>query len=288
MELWPVAYEQVEIQSRFGTTHVVISGPKNASPLVLLHGYMATLTMWSPNIADFSTDHRVYAIDVMGQPSKSVPAEPIQNANDYRAWLAATLDALNLDRTSLVGMSYGGWLALNFAVGAPDRVQKLVLLSPAASFLPIARQFSLRGLLMLFFPTRLTVNSFMGWLGFHSTATEVDAWRIVDLMYLGLKHFRLPPETLRVVINVFSDEELRELQVPVLLLVGDKEVIYDPARALDRARRLLPNFDGALVPGACHDMCFTQYRLVDQRVVDFLKDNALQRRPNGESRGTSA
>ena len=54
-------------------THVVVSGPKDAPPLVLLHGYWATSTMWSPNIADFSKDYRVYAIDVMGQPSKSIP-----------------------------------------------------------------------------------------------------------------------------------------------------------------------------------------------------------------------
>ena len=89
--------------------------------------------MWSPNIADFSKDYRVYAIDVMGQPSKSIPDEPIRNAADYVAWLTATLDALHLDRVSLVGMSYGGWLALNYAVAAPERVRKLVLLSPGGA-----------------------------------------------------------------------------------------------------------------------------------------------------------
>jgi len=42
--------------------------------VVLRHGYWATSTMWAPNIADFSKDYRVYAVDVMGQPSKSIPA----------------------------------------------------------------------------------------------------------------------------------------------------------------------------------------------------------------------
>ena len=97
MKLWPVPYEEIEIPSRFGMTHVVISGPKDAPPLVLLHGYMATLLMWSPNIVDFSNDYRVYAIDTMGQPSKSIPDEPIRDAADYVAWLNATLDARVLD-----------------------------------------------------------------------------------------------------------------------------------------------------------------------------------------------
>ena len=82
MKVWPVPYEGIEISNRFGLTHVVASGPKNASPLVLLHGYWATLTMWTPNIAAFSEGHRVYAIDVMGQPGKSIPGDTIRNAAD--------------------------------------------------------------------------------------------------------------------------------------------------------------------------------------------------------------
>ena len=269
MKLWPVSYEEMEIPSRFGTTHVVASGPKDAPALVLLHGYMATLTMWSPNIADFTKDYRVYAIDVMGQPSKTIPDEAIRNAADFMAWLTATLDGLHLDRVSLVGMSFGGWLALSFAVISPERVQKLVLLSPASSLLPLVKQFSPRGMLMMFWTTRFTVNSFMGWVGFKRS--DADVRRMLDLMYLGLKHFRCPPETLRVVPTVFSDGELRAMRVPTLLLMGEHEVIYDPAAALERARWLIPDVQGELVPRASHDMCFSQHAVVDARVLDFLK-----------------
>ena len=273
MKLWPVPYDEMDIPTRFGTTHVVVSGPKDAPPLVLLHGYMATLTMWSPNIADFSKDYRVYAIDVMGQPSKSFPDEPIRNAADYAVWLTATLDGLGLGRISLVGMSYGGWLALNFAIAAPDRVQRLVLLSPAGGFLPMVKQFSLRGMLMVLFPTRFTVNWFMRWLGIKDSPG--DPRRLgrtcVELMYLGLKHFRMPPETLRVMPTVFSDGQLRAMRVPTLLLIGEHEVICDPAAALARARRLIPDLEGELVPGSSHDMCFSQHRIVDARVLEFLK-----------------
>ena len=59
-------------------------------------------------------------------------------------------------------------------------------------------------------------------------------------MYLGLKHFRMPLETARIMPAVVSDDELRALRVPTLLLIGDHEVISDPARHLERARRLYP------------------------------------------------
>ena len=72
--------------------------------------------------------------------------------------------------------------------------------------------------------------------------------------------------------SVFSDDELRALRGPVLLLIGQNEVIYDAAKALARARALIPNFEGELVPSCKHDMCFSQHRIVDARVLDFLKE----------------
>jgi pimeloyl-ACP methyl ester carboxylesterase len=270
MASWPVPYEEMDLPGRFGTTHVVGCGPKDAPPLVLLHGYMATLAMWTPNVADLSRDRRVYAVDVMGQPGGSRPGDPIRSAGDYVAWLAETLDGLRLGTADLVGMSYGGWIALAFALAAPERVRKLVLLSPAAGFLPVVRQFSLRGMLMLFFPTRATVGSFMRWLGFDDASDNAQTRRVLDLMRLGLKHFRLPPETLRVGVSVVADDELRAMRVPVLLLMGEREVIYDPAAALARARRLIPDLQGELVPGSSHDMCSSRHDIVDARVIEFL------------------
>lgn len=270
LNLWPVSYEEMQIPSRFGMTHVVVSGPKDAPPLVLLHGYMATLLMWSPNIVDFSMEFRVYAIDTMGQPSKSIPNEPVRDAADYVAWLNMTLDGLHLDRISLLGMSFGGWLALKYTLAASERVQKLVLLSPGG-FLSIAKQFSLRGMLMVFFPTRFTVNTFMHWLGFNLSAP--DAQLVCNLMYLGMKHFQMAQETLRVVPNPLSDQELRGIHAPVLLLMGEHDVIYHSETALARARLLIPNFEGDLVPRTSHDMCFSQNRIVNARILEFLLDN---------------
>jgi pimeloyl-ACP methyl ester carboxylesterase len=273
LKRWPVAYEELDIPTRFGTTHVVATGPKTAPALVLLHGYMATSVMWAPNIADFNSDYRVYAIDIMGQPSKSAPDEPIRDAKDYVAWLTATLDGLTLGRVSLLGMSFGGWIALRYAAAAPERVHKLALLSPGG-LLRFVRQFRPRAMLMVFLPTRFTVNSFMRWAGFTDTPGETDAGPVLQLMYLGMKHFQMPRDTLRVAANAanaISDDELRRLHMPVLVLFGDGEVIYDPVKALERAQRLIPDVECGLIPRCRHDMCFSQSRMVDARVRGFLK-----------------
>ncbi len=111
----------------------------------------------------------------------------------------------------------------------------------------------------------------MRWLGFRDRHGDTEDRRVFDLMYLGLKHFRVPVETLRVMPVMFSDDQLRAMRVPTLLLVGDHEVICDPATALARARGLFPDVQAELVPQSSHDMCFSQHLVVDARVLDFLK-----------------
>jgi pimeloyl-ACP methyl ester carboxylesterase len=87
-------------------------------------------------------------------------------------------------------------------------------------------------------------------------------------MYLGSRYFRMQGGVLP---SVFSDEELRSLQVPTLLLIGQQEVLYDPEAALERARRLIPNFEGELLPRANHEMTVSKHEIVDRRVLEFLK-----------------
>ena len=60
----------------------------------------------------------------------------------------------------------------------------------------------------------------------------------------------------------------------MLLLIGEDEVLYDAPNALVRACRVVPDFEGALIPRCRHDMCFSQSRIVDARTLDFLRRQA--------------
>lgn len=221
MRLWSVEYELMDITSRYGRTHLVASGPKDAPTLMLLHMYFTNITMWVANIADLSRKYRVYAIDVIGQPGKSVPTQPLKSREGYVAWLSELLDALKIERTNLLGASFGGWLTLNYAIGAPERLNKIVLLSPAGGFRPLVKQFSVRGMLMGFFPKRFTVESFLRWCTYEDNLRDPTTRAIyncmLDQMYLGVRYFRTQ---VGVWPGVFSDEELRSMRVPILLLIG--------------------------------------------------------------------
>jgi pimeloyl-ACP methyl ester carboxylesterase len=278
MARWPIPYETTEVVGRFGRTHVLMCGPSDAPPLVLLHAYSFTLAMWAANAAELGARYRIYALDVIGQPGKSIPDRAIASRADYTEWLTSVLDALQLDRVYLAGMSFGGWLTLNYAMASPERLEKIALLSPASGFLRNVRQFVVRGLPMMLFasiiPTRVFAASFCRWLVFDDNLRDPEVRRFVDLeveqLYLGAKYFRKRPETLKVAPVPFSDDELRGIAVPTLLLIGEDEVLYDPRAALARARGLIPTIEGELIPRASHDMSFTRHGVVDARTVEFF------------------
>jgi pimeloyl-ACP methyl ester carboxylesterase len=147
MKLWPVPYEDINVESRFGRTHIVACGPKGAPTLVMLHCFFTSLTSWVNNVAALSRSYRIYAPDMMGQPSKSIPGEYIKTREEMVEWLSGLLDELEIAETDLVGYSYGGFAALNYAIRAPHRINNLVLLSPVGGLVPLRTQFYIRGAL---------------------------------------------------------------------------------------------------------------------------------------------
>ena len=270
MEAWPVPYDEIEVASRFGTTHVVACGPKEAPPLVLLHGFFTTLFLWTPNIADLSKSYRVYAIDIMGNRNRSIPSEAIGTEDDIIEWLGGTLTEMGLESVYLAGMSFGGWLGIKFALVEPDRVRKLVLISPAASLQPLVKQFMPRTMLTMLPPKRYWFSKLMGWMGVRGSVDSEFSQQLLDLMWLGAEHINMSAETMRVMPTVISDTQLGALSMPVLLLIGENEVIYDPQKALARAQQLIPDIKGELVPQCGHDISFNQHRIVDERILTFF------------------
>jgi pimeloyl-ACP methyl ester carboxylesterase len=272
MKLWPVPYEDMYVPTRFGNTHLVVCGPKDAPPLVLLHCFFMSLTVWAHNIADLSSAYRVYALDMMGQPSKSIPDQPMRNRSEMAEWLTGILDGLKVSQTDLIGWSYGGFAALNYAIHMPDRLRKLVLLTPIGSFVPLNKQFYIRGMLTRL-PGRFWSSSEMHWMFYEPNLKNEKTKRMFDLItnqfYYGVRYFRLPPTVLP---TPYMDEELRDLKKPTLLLIGQQESLYDPVPAIERAKQLIPNINARLIPQAGHELPASQPETINKLVLEFLKE----------------
>lgn len=128
---WPVAADHLWVDTREGSTFVVACGPKDAPPLVLLHGALTNSAIWMFDAELWSQSFRVYAVDVIGEPGLSTAKQLPVEGGRYAAWLDDVLAGLDLENAAFVGVSFGGWLALNYAVRRPHRVDRLALLCPA-------------------------------------------------------------------------------------------------------------------------------------------------------------
>ena len=107
----------------------------SGEPIVLLHGLGATKAEFLPTVPALAPGFRTIAIDLPGFGDSDKPFPASYDARFFARWVAATLDALGLDRTNLLGHSMGGRVALEVGMRHPDRIDKLVLMTPSMAWL---------------------------------------------------------------------------------------------------------------------------------------------------------
>ncbi|HWI60773.1 MAG TPA: alpha/beta fold hydrolase, partial [Symbiobacteriaceae bacterium] len=261
---WPVPFTRVRLSSRFGTTHVIICGPEDGPPLVLLHASGTSSTVWSRNVGALSRTYRTYLVDIIGDPNLSDCTSPLKSRSDFVEWLSDCFNQLKIERADVAGISFGGWTALNFAMGAPHRVKRLVLLSPAG-LMPFRLMFFVYFLGPILFPSKRRAYSVLKWLAGSQGAVDE---RMAEQMFLAIKHFKIPLGGIWP--SPFPDDDLRGLRVPTLLFIGEREVVVKPRRAFERATTLIPGIQAELVANAGHLLNREQAESVNQRVLEFL------------------
>ena len=244
---WPVPYETLNIATRHGETFVIASGEENLKPLILLHGARANSLPWMGDILKYYRHFRTYAVDIIGEPGKSAETRPIWDGPGYSEWMDDLIDNLNIERVSIVGMSYGGWMALKYVTYRPEKVEKLALIAPAG-IIPIKSSYTYRAMLL----------SFMGNWGakklnrilFGNQSVPQEVLNYMDAIAINFKA-RTGNMTL------FTDKELERLTMPTLLLGGLKDPIQDMKRVASRMKKLLPEIEINIHPDKGHVMLNT-------------------------------
>jgi pimeloyl-ACP methyl ester carboxylesterase len=206
---------------------------------------------------------RIYAVDIIGDPGFSATARPAYHTEDHALWLDDVFKSLDLRSADMVGASFGGWIALDFATRRPNAVSRLVLLAPAG----IARPS---------FAATLEISTLM----------LMGAWgrRQALLRLFGLVNENLADDQeiflafgSLVQINALSrlkvpapipDEQLRNLSARTLTVLGGKDILFNADAVSRRLREVCPMITVQIIPDAGH-------ALVDptELVCGFLSGN---------------
>ncbi|MBX3252330.1 MAG: alpha/beta hydrolase [Myxococcales bacterium] len=236
------------VQTRFGDTHVLVGGPDDAPPVVVLHGALASSAHALVELAPLLERFRLHAVDVIGQSVKSADARPRVDNDDYGHWLADVLDGLELSCARVVGISWGGFASIRLAAAHPARIEKLALLVPAGLVgspawdgwvrvgWPMTKYvlFPSEARLRAFMKNLLTTPDDREWVGFLG-----DAFRAYNLS------MKVPA--------LARPEDLSAFTAPTLVLAADRDASFPGAALLQRAREVFPNLaESELIPNCNH------------------------------------
>jgi len=315
---WPIDSETKLIESQYGQTFVRISGPEDAPVVVLLPGKFTSSNMWVRNIEALSQDHRTIAVDTIDCYGRSQPLKPIQSIQSYVHWIDDLFDQLGLQKVHLIGQSFGGMLATQYALVHGDRLDSLTLLAPAATVCKISPSLLWRGALSLL-PHPYFTRQMFAWLyeglyteaqdlalsqqnnqneldlGSHSSLSSKKTStngayfaadnanpfdQFVDTIYTASRCYQ---SSLPVTPPVLTDQQLQSITPPTLFLVGDNEKVYSAPQAVKRMNQHVPCIETAIIKHCAHDLPMTQSRIVNRKIIRFMESlqvNETEKRSN--------
>jgi pimeloyl-ACP methyl ester carboxylesterase len=243
----PPFTESCDVSTSFGAVRAYRFDGPVGPPVLLLPGRNASTPMWRANLPGVLKGRTAYCVDLLGEAGLSVQDRPITGPDDQAQWLDETLAGLGLDAVHLMGVSIGGWTATNCAVRRPGRVASLTLLDPAMTFarIPVKTALVSGALFAPGVPEALR-RRVLRWIA--GGADADDSVPEAALISAGSNDFVLRSA----MPKVFTDDQLRSLDIPVLALLAGRSVIHDASRAAARARNLLPHGQVELWPDASH------------------------------------
>jgi pimeloyl-ACP methyl ester carboxylesterase len=265
---WNVEIEQVDLETTCGTTHCVIAGDASLPPLLLFHGVGDnSAVMWVLNIGTLSKHFHCIAVDTLGGPGRSRPNEEYGRRFSLLEWQLEVLDALALQDTNVVGVSYGAYMTYNLCVKAPQRVRRAVCIEGGivtSRLRPILNMVMFPEMLI---PTQKNLSKVLSKM--ISPASEFQSKHpyIVDHMTLMMRaHNRRAMYVHK--LHLYREEEGITQREKLLFLVGEYR--------METKRHLLKplqrgGYSYKIIAGAGHGLNHEQPEIADQQIIAFLE-----------------
>jgi len=264
MKDWPVPYEDVFVDTQYGQVHVIVSGPEDAPAMLLLHASGVSGWSWKYNVEELSQHYRTYAIDLIGDAGKSEYdslQHVMKNGRDQAELYTEITEKLGVEKAYVVGASEGGFIGTNYALYAPERVEKLVLLGPMGY--AGAVRTVIRIMFAQFFPLKPIQERTLNW-AFSDSAKvkeEFGEWFLL---------FMTDTVPAKVAPMPFSAEERQSLKVPVLFVFGVRDnLVGDPEVARGLVQDI-PNVRVEVVD-AGHIMGAEQPEQINALITEFFE-----------------
>jgi pimeloyl-ACP methyl ester carboxylesterase len=223
--------------------HLRDTGSKQAPAIILIHGFGASLHTWEPWAQTLAKEYRVIRFDVPGFGLTG--PDPTGDYSDQRSitLLISLMDTFGIAHATLIGNSMGGRIAWKFAAAHPERVSKLVLISPDGFASP-GIEYGMKAtvpvimkLMRYTLPKAILASNLAAAYADPASMTGKLLDRYYDLMLApGVRDAIIA----RMEQSILTDPEpeLRRIQAETLLLWGEKDALIPATNAADYVRVL--------------------------------------------------
>ena len=257
--------------------HVRCAG--EGKPLVLLHGLGGPL-MWQRVIEPLASHFLVITIDLPGFGDSECPQQPF-STKDYAELLFLLLKELNIRKAEIVGVSYGGQIAVEFATWYRDEVEQLVLiastgLAPRSSVLIFP---SVWPAIAAITTTTLLRNRramcFLSSYSFHDIVSRPSG--LCADFYRQISRRGCRGVWMQMLKNILSADDtfskkLGDLHVPTLLLWGESDRSV-PLRIAGKFQQLIPSAVLQTFPHCAHSVPLEKPKELCSAIVRFVQEN---------------
>ncbi|WP_373050856.1 alpha/beta fold hydrolase [Thalassovita aquimarina] len=259
---WPAPYVSVSAATDYGTVHVLVSGPTDGPPMLLLHASGVGSWSWYHNIGALSGPYRTYAIDLIGDAGLSeydTLRHRMKNGRDQAEHYSAIMDHFGIDRAVVVGASEGGFIATYLALHHPERVSRMILLGPMGYSGAVGA--IVRITLTQMFPFRWLQDATFRWAFSDDEGLRTEYAQWFPLLMEGVFPQKVAPLP-------FSAEERQRVTVPTMFVFGMRDNLVGD---VEKARALVQDMPDVTVETveAGHLMDGEVPETIDRLILEF-------------------
>ncbi len=267
MSKWTVPYKEMDVKTSWGATHIIKSGLKNKKPLIVLHGGGCNSSLEYIEISDLTRDYIVYAIDILGEPGKTMPHKLPKKPIDLAEWLNEVFLALDIKEADIYGVSYGGLTALWFLHLYPQKVKKMAIVS--YTYMD-QRPPIMNTLKLIYYALTSGNENAMKLIRFMNNGPMKDKdFEKILSSFTGnrIKHTHINS------INVYNSvpaDSIIKIEKPVLIIMGEKDCLFNARKAVQYLKNINnSNIRYEVIEGLGH-IPFDKRETIMSRVLEFF------------------
>jgi pimeloyl-ACP methyl ester carboxylesterase len=271
MNTLPAPTQTYDIPTSYGTVRVyewTNAQHRSATPAVFLPGRSSGVPMWAATLSAIAATRPVYAMDALGDAGLSQQSVPLKNGADQAAWVEDVLGALQVESVHVIGHSFGGWGAANYASRYPHRIATLTLLEPVVTFQGFYLSVYLKTLPLALplLPESWREGALQD-IGGGTPADLNDP--LARMIALGFEQYaaKLPPP------EQISQEQMQRWEFPVFVAMAGNSAFHDGAKAVAVANKHVAQVQAKLWRDATHSLPMDVGPELNQEMIDFMRAN---------------